>query len=62
MSDEQKENAAQVVSRVDQLRRGSDIADVFYALEANEISVAKALQVVRAYLNTGVIEPYGKPR
>jgi hypothetical protein len=47
------------LARIDNLRRGEDIEDVFHSLAAEQITVAKCLDVVRTYLMTGVIENYG---
>lgn len=48
-----------IVARIDRIRRGNqDVGDVFYALEAGEISVGKATECVRAYLTTGITTEY----
>ena len=48
-----------IVARINDIRRGDqNVGDVFYALEAGEISVAKAMECVRAYLTTGATGEY----
>lgn len=49
----------EVVARIPNIRRGDQVVgDVFYALEAGEISVGKATECVRAYLTTGITTEY----
>lgn len=45
---------------VDLLRRGEPIADVLYAVENRDISVARGLEILRSFLLTGKIEDYGQ--
>jgi len=48
-----------IVARINDIRRGDqNVGDVFYALEAGEISIAKAMECVRAYLTTGETGEY----
>lgn len=47
--------------RIESINRGdgtTGISGVFYALEENQISVAKAMQVIRRYLLSGEVECY----